>query len=149
MMNEINKNDLLGKSKQLRKEIDILRNDIKKMNIFEKLVKDLEIYYNVNKDIINSYDVKKRNFIALKNIFAIKKNTEDVITDLININNEKEIIKKYSSIFNVYKNLVYEYKTERYKNGDIYIGEFKNQEREGFGIMYYSKDDKKGREKKI
>ena len=61
-INEINKDYLLGKSKELRKEIDILRNDIKKKNIFDKLMKNLEIYYNISQDIINSYDIKKRYY---------------------------------------------------------------------------------------
>lgn len=49
-INEINKDYLLGKSKELRKEIDILRNDIKKKNIFDKLMKNLEIYYYSKED---------------------------------------------------------------------------------------------------
>ena len=36
-----------------------------------------------------------------------------------------------------------------YKNGDRYDGELKNDKREGMGILYYNKDDYRDREEGI
>ena len=43
---------------------------------------------------------------------------------------------------NIYDNINYVYKTKIYENGDKYIGEFKNNKRDGKGIIYYNKDNK-------
>ena len=48
---------------------------------------------------------------------------------------------------NIYKNLNYEYKSEKYENEDFYVGEFKNGIREGFGIKNYNKHDIEQRER--
>ena len=76
------------------------------------------------------------------NIILTKIRNESIMKDLKDINDEKDLIKKYNYIMNIYKNLTYEDKTEEYENGDKYIGEFKNNKREGNGIMYYDKNNK-------
>ena len=64
-----------------------------------------------------------------------------IIKDLKEIINEEDLIKKFNYIMNIYGEIKYEYKTEVYKNGNKYIGEFKNKKRNGKGIMYYNDDE--------
>ena len=138
-----NKQDLLKDKKELRNAIDKLKNNIDGIkNILNKILINIEIYYNINKDLINNYDSKKKNYYILKNINKIKEGNKNIIEDLNNINNEKDFNLKFSHLMEIYENLNYEYKKEIYENDDIYIGEFKNNKRNGKGIMYYNNNDK-------
>ena len=56
--------------------------------------------------------------------------------DINDIVNENEINKKLIFLMNIYDNLNYEYKEKIYENGDKYIGEFKNNKRNGKGTIY-------------
>ena len=72
----------------------------------------------------------------MKNINEIKDSNKNIIKDINDIVNENEINKKLIFLMNIYDNLNYEYKEKIYENGDKYIGEFKNNKRNGKGTIY-------------
>ena len=97
----------------------------------------MDIYYKINNNIINNYNINKRNYYILQNIFNIKNNNEILIKDLNNLINNDKISEIYEYSFNNFYN----------DNGEKYIGEMKNGLKEGKGILYYNKDDKYKRKK--
>ena len=144
----INKDDLIKENDELRKIIDELKNNIIEIKkVLDKIFNNLENYYNINKDIISNYDNNKINFYILKNLNEINNYNKNLIKDLNNIIKETDIKKKVDYLMYIYNNNNYVYRTEIYENGDKYIGEFKNNKRNGKGIMYYNKNDEKKREK--
>ena len=144
----LEKHEILKQKVDLLNIIDELRNNIEEIkNKFTEVLNTIEIYYKINEDIINNYENKKINYYILKNINEIKENNKKIIKDLNNINNENDEIKTFNYIMNIYDNINYEYKTKKYENGDEYIGEFKNNKRNGKGIIYYNKNDEYKRER--
>ena len=147
----INKDNILKEYEELRKIIDKLRMNIEEIkNILNKVMNNIEIYYKINKEIINNYinnyDIKKKNYYILKNINEIKNNNKIMIKELNDIIEEGDINKKVNYLMNIYdKNINYINKKEIYENGEEYIGEFKNNLRNGKGILYYNKNDNRDR----
>ena len=149
----MNKDDLKKENEKLKNIIDELRNNIEEIkNILDKVLNNKEIYYNINVEIINNYDKERINYYILGNINRMKDSNKNIIKEISDIINEKEISKKFDYLMNIYGNINYEYKTEIYENLGKYIGHFKNGKIEGKGIFYFNdgrkydgewKDDKK------
>ena len=131
----INKDELLKSSEALKDVIDKFKYkiDIIKETI-NKMLNMLDTYYNLNNNMINNYNIKKRNYHYLQNLHNIKNNNDKIINDIKNIiyNNQIFEINKYP-FYNLYTN----------DNGEMYIGDGNNNQRDGKGTIYYDKDDKK------
>ena len=80
------------------------------------MINILELYYKINNEIINNYNINKRNYHQLQNLYNLKNNNEKIIKDLNNIINNDNISEIYEYSFNNFYN----------ENGDKYIGEIKN-----------------------
>ena len=130
----INKDELLKSSEALKDIIDKFKYkiDIIKETI-NKMLNMLDTYYNLNNNMINNYNIKKRNYHYLQNLHNIKNNNDKIINDIKNIiyNNQIFEINKYP-FYNLYTN----------DNGEMYIGDGNNNQRDGKGTIYYDKDDK-------
>ena len=136
----INKNKLIKKLEELKNIIDKYKELINIMKkILDKTTNMIDLYYKINKDYINNYDIKKRNYHKLLNLFNLNHNNEILIDDL------NTIIKndKFSDVF--------EFAYEKFytENGEKYFGELKNNLKEGKGILYYSTKDEKDIKKYI
>ena len=137
----INKNELLKECNNLRNIIDKLKNSSEQIKyILNKVLNKMEIYYNINKDIITNYDNKKRNYYIINNLNKIRDTNKFIINYINNIIKETDINKKFNNLMIIYDNKNIENKTEKYENGNLYIGGFKNNLRNGKGIMYYNSD---------
>jgi len=91
--------------KELRKSIDLLKNNIREIkNKFDKVIEYMEIYYKIGNDIINKYERRNRNYEILQNILEIKNNK--IIEDINEINNENDLKNKINSILNIYNKMV-------------------------------------------
>ena len=93
-----NMNNIL---RQLEEKKNKLINDINDMIIKLNKVKDnFELYYNINKNIINNFNNEKINYEILYNINNI--NNNDIIKDINNIINEKNIQNKFNKLINIF-----------------------------------------------
>ena len=138
-----NEDEILKESEELKNYIDKLKVKIEEINKkLKRVLINIEIYYKINKDMINT-NYKGRNYYLLKNINEIKNNNKIMIKELKKIIEEENINKRIDYIFNIYDKNIRINKTEIYENGDKYIGEFKNNLRDGNGIMYFNKNVEK------
>ena len=124
-----NISDIKNQLNSLRKKIDkannIIKETIAKLNI---IIKNNEIYYNIFKDMIQSFDDKKINYELLQNIIELKANNY-----MDNINED--------NLFDIYNKMTKKKQIKIYEDGK-YEGEFKNDLRNGKGIMYYKNGNK-------
>ena len=117
--------------------------DIK--NKFDIVLKNIEILYNVNKTFVENYDLSKRNYQLLKNILEIKKYNQLFMKDLDYFKSEESLPNKVDYIIAIYNKMNANNCDIVYPNGDRYIGEYKNNKRNGIGVMYYNAKDEKNR----
>jgi len=146
------KNELKNKINELKKTIDLYKyktNIIKE--IFDRMTEVLKLYYQINIDIVNNYNTKKINYYILQNINNLKINTENVINELNQVFNYLGEIINYkgsvsdnyiyhydiNSIYNYSKNNFYNSKI----NGEKYIGDIKNNLKDGKGILFYNNNN--------
>ena len=61
-------------------------------------------YYEINNNILENYNIKKRNYQVLKNLNEIN-NIKEIIEIIKNINNNNNIKNKISNILDVYNNM--------------------------------------------
>ena len=73
------KDDLNQVVNNFKYQIDIIK------YAFDRMIKILEIYYNINNDIINNYNMNKRNYHKLQNIFNLKNTNKKLIENLNNL----------------------------------------------------------------
>ena len=128
----LKKDDLLKIKDDLKNVIDKFKYKINVIKeIFDKTLNLLDIYYNVNNDIINNYNINKRNYYELQNLYKLKLNNEKLIKELKNlINNDV-----YSELFEFSFNNFYN------DNGEKYIGELKEGLKNGKGVLFYEKNN--------
>ena len=134
----IQKEDLNKVMEELKKSIDKFKSKINIIKeIFDKMINIMYIYYKINNDIVNNYNINKRNYYNLSNIYNLKNYNEILIKNINNMINNDNISEIYNySIDNFYN-----------ENGEKYIGEIKNGLKEGKGILYYNKNDEYERKK--
>ena len=127
---------------ELKIKLDELKNEINEIiNKLNKIIKNLDIYYNINKMIINNNNIRKRNYHILVNINNINKYNNDIINDINNIINESDINNKFKYLYEIYNKMINNNNIKIYECGK-YIGELKNDKREGKGIMYYNNGER-------
>ena len=131
----------------LTKTIDNLKNKIEdfkyKINIikeiFDRIIENLDTYYKINEYAINNYNPNKRNYHKLQNLYNLKNNNENIIKYLDNIINNNQIFEIYKLPNDKFSNA----------NNEIYLGELKNDKKDGRGIIFYKKNDSNDRKKYI
>jgi len=128
---------------ELKIKIDDLKNEIEEIkNILNKIINNIDIYYNINKNIINNYrNIRNRNYQILININNINKYNGNIINDINKIINESNINDKFKNLYDIYNKMIIVNITKTYKCGK-YVGELKNDKREGKGTMYYNNGEK-------
>ena len=99
----LNKDELIKKKNNFKKNKDLLINDIKTIiNILKEIIDKMNIYYKIYEDIINNYNIKKRNYEILYNLNKIKEN--NIEKELENII-KSDIKSKLNNIFDIYTNM--------------------------------------------
>jgi len=134
----IKNDELMNSMKYLNNVIDIFKYKINIIKeVLDRLVNTFDLYYKISNNIINNYNINKRNYSALKNLNNIKNNNEIIIEYINNIINNNQI-------FDIYK-----YPNDKFYNDKegIYIGEMKNNMKNGKGSFYFNKDDEYKRKK--
>ena len=102
-------------------------NDLTTKNTKEKILKILKQLYELNKDIVKPQINAHKDLAKYLSSYI----NSDIISKISkNINDDNSVNK-----------------TKIYKNGDKYIGEFKNNLRDGKGIYYYNKKNEYHRER--
>ena len=130
LLKEFNESEkLIGDIKKFIEEI------IFKLNNF---MKNLDIFYKVSKNFIDNYDISKRNYEYLQNIEEIKKFNCKICKDLKLINFKNHVSDKISGILDIYEKMSIKVEEIIYPNGDKYIGEIKDNLRNGFGKIYFN-----------
>ena len=125
----LNKNELLYSMKNLKKLIEKFRFKIDMIkSILEKMMNMLDKYYKINYDIYINYDMKKLNYYQLLNLNNINNNNKLLIKNLQKVIEEEKI---------------YEFSMENFynENGEQYVGEMKNNLKDGKGIIYFKNDN--------
>ena len=161
----IKNNDLLNSMKDLNNVIDNFKYKINIIKeILDRLVNTFDLYYKINNNIINNYNNNKRNYYILQNLNNIK-NNNDIIINYINyiINNDQifniykfpneyfynddkgiyigELKNTYISWIKEGKGIFYYYKDDIYERIK-YEGDWKDDQRDGKGILYWKKGGK-------
>ena len=156
----IKDDDILKTMNDLSDTIEKFKNKIKLINeVFIRILNAIDLYYDMNKTIINNYNLNKRNYYKLQNLYYLKNNNEIIIKYINSIVDNNQIFNIYKfpndqlddskdsiyigemerSFFHYYKNGK---GIEFFNNGDIYEGDYNYDKKDGKGI-YYFKDGNK------
>ena len=82
--------------KDLSDAIEKLKNKIILIKkVFNRLINAVDSYYNMNKIIIDNYNLNKRNYYKLQNLFNLKTNNEKMIKYINNIVDDNQIFNIY------------------------------------------------------
>jgi len=152
----VNNTDLLKIKEDLKISIDKFKYKINTITkIFNRMVDIIDTYFKINNDIINNYKITKRNYYKLQNLYNLKNNNEIIITEINKIINNNKISEIYEfSLKNFYdengEKYIGEIKNNLkdgkgvliFNNDSIYEGDFKDNKREGKGILYYNDGDR-------
>ena len=141
-------NNFISKKEELKKEIKII---INKLN---NLMLTLDKYFSIYQDIVYNYKNKKRNYFLLQNINDIIKYNNQIVKDITQIINEKNISNKINHIINIFHKMLKENKIEENKDKKDNIKEnkikFKKQNENNsqkIQIVKYNKELMKSYEK--
>ena len=142
----ISKEELLNKFKsieylinEIKKSVEFIKN---KLNYF---IENIDIFYKINKNLVDNYDLKNRNYEILQNLKDVLNNNNFLINELKSVNAEELISNKISNILNICDKISIKNEQIIYPNGDKYIGELKNNQKNGKGTFYYNEKDNEGR----
>ena len=142
----IPKEELLNKFKitedlinEIKKTVEYIKN---KLNYF---VENIDTFYKINKIFIDNYDAKNRNYEILQNLKEILNSNNFLIKELESINREQYFNNKISNMLNICDKISSRNQEIINSNGDKYIGELKNNQKNGKGIIYYNPKDEEGR----
>ena len=98
--------NLKNKMNKLKNKIDKFECEIKKIiEIFNKVLENMKIFYKIYNDNINNIDIKNRNYEIIYNIKEIY--NKDIIKDMDNIINDKNINNKIKNILDIYNKMNY------------------------------------------
>ena len=147
--------------KDLNDSIESFKNKILLIKkVFMRFINTLDIYYEFNKIIIDNFNLNKRNYYKLQNLYNLKTYNERMIKYINNIIKDNYIFEIYkfpNEEYYISENGIYlgemkrsafffSYKhgkgEEYFNNGDIYEGDFKDGKFEGKGIYYFNNGDR-------
>ena len=127
-----------------RKIYDEIKNVIEDIILkLTDLIKNLDTFYKINTNIIENYDPTKRNYQIFQNIKEITQFNDTLYRDLTSIKKEKSFSNKIGKIIEIYNKINVENYEIIYPNGDKYIGEMKDNLRNGKGKMLFNDNDKR------
>ena len=87
---------------QLKKEVDIFNNNVKKIiKGLSQLIDNLETYYKIFDNIFNNYDIKNKNYQVLLNINQINLNN-NIYKEIHDINMSSNNNEKIKNIFKIF-----------------------------------------------
>ena len=101
------------------------------------MLNSFDLFYKINNNIINNYNIYKRNFYKLQNLCNVKNSNEIIIKYINNIIDN-------NLIFDIYKCPNHKFLND---NDGIYIGETKNNKKDGKGIKNFKQNDELLRKK--
>ena len=144
--------DLIITIEKLKNKIIIIQ------KVFNRLINAVDFYYDMNKIIIDNYNLNKRNYYKLQNLYYLKNNNEMMIKYINNIIDDNQIFNIYkfpNDQFSNSEDSIYIGEMERYfisyykngkgieffNNGDMYEGNYKDNKKEGKGIYYFNFGD--------
>ena len=133
----------LENTKKTINEVKSYVEDLK--NKLDYVIKNLENFYTLSKNFVDNYKVENRNYYILQNLKEIRNYNTNLLLELKSISNEKFFSKKFNQIMDIYNKMNAKIEEKVYPDGGIYIGEMKNNLRNGKGKMRYSNDDKYNR----
>ena len=114
----VNKDKKLNQLKYLRKGIDILQKDVNDIiNHLNKFVEYMNILYNINLNIVNNFDIKKRNYILLKNVDDL--NIETYCSYINPIINNESINYKFEKMMNIYNDMINKNYYDKYDENSL------------------------------
>ena len=92
---------ILNKIDEIGKSINLFNDNIDKIiEILNNMKNNVNIFYKLIENMGNNYNEKERNYQILNNINEIINN--HIITDISNINKEKDFKIKFNNIFDIY-----------------------------------------------
>ena len=99
--------------KALKEEINSQREKISQfingieeiINKLNNLIDNIEIFYKIYNNLISNYKAKNRNFNILQNIADIKNYNNDFYKTIMKINDEKNIVNKFSYLIDIYNQM--------------------------------------------
>ena len=142
----IPKEEILNRLKNTEILIDEIKRNVEDIkNKLNNFVKNLDILHKINKNFIDNYNVKNRNYEILQNLKEIHNNNKFLIKELQSITTQEFLINKINNILLICNKISIKNGQIIYQNGDKYIGELKNNQRNGHGILYYNPKDDEGR----
>ena len=147
----IDLHNMVSDKDEINKEFKIkgkIFEDIK--NIIEDIIlkltefiKDLDTFYKINKNIFKNFDPTKRNYQIFQNVKEIIQFNDTLYCDLTSIKNEKSFSNKIDKIIEIYNKINVKNYEITYSNGDKYIGEMKDNLRNGKGKMLFNNNDER------
>ena len=143
----IDKEKIKNEINETGKLIELIKQYIDDMkNKLDETLKTIEIFYNTNKIFIENYDIMKRNYQILKNLDEIKRYNSILLKDFKYLKNTGESFSnKISHLIDIYNAINANNIEIIYPNGDKYIGEYKNNMRNGKGKIYYNQKNENNR----
>ena len=122
------KNERLKMKTKLKSTINKFKNKITIIKeILNLMVNIMDQYYKINEKIINNYHINKRNYSKLQNLYNLYNNNEKLIKELNDLINNDKLSEIFDFSFNNFYN----------ENGEKYIGEMINGYKNGKGVIYY------------
>jgi protein-L-isoaspartate(D-aspartate) O-methyltransferase len=100
-----NKTELQNKLKTLKEYVDKFNKDYKEIiKVINEVKQNFDLYYNIKKEIIENFNNTERYYELLINLKEIS-NNDDIIKDINQVNDQKNILNKFKSILNIYNNM--------------------------------------------
>ena len=124
-------------------EIKITVDDIKKK--LDNFINNIDILYKISKNFVDNYEVKNRNYEILQNLKEISNSNKFLIKELKSITTEELLATKITNMFNICNKISTKNEEIIYPNGDKYIGQLKDNKKNGRGTLYYNVKDEEGR----
>ena len=138
----IKKDTILIELENTEKTINEIKSFVEDLeNKLNNVIKNLENFYTISKNFVDNYKVENRNYYILHNLNEIRNYNTFLLKELKDICNEKSFSKKFNQIMDIYNKINIKLEEKEYPGKGKYVGEIKNNLRNGKGEMRYSDDD--------
>ena len=116
------KEDINNQKEKISEFIKGIEDIINKLN---KLIDNIDIFYKIYTGMIENYENKNRNYCILQNLIDMKTYNNNFYNNFIKINDEKNIIKKFTNLMDIYDKMT---KKNNNINNKINLNDEKNQD---------------------
>ena len=76
------------------------------INKLNKLIDNIDIFYKIYAGMIENYENKNRNYCILQNLIDMKTYNNNFYNNIIKINDEKNIIKKFTNLMDIHDKMI-------------------------------------------